>query len=1352
PLQIDFPANDETDSPTILATEQRELSSTLTDQLQTLAQQNHLTLNTVFQGAWALLLGRYSSESEVLFGVTVSGRPPALPGVESIVGLFINTLPLRVQLPADMTLIPWLHKLQGQMATINSYEHTALVDIQAWSDVPTNQPLFETLFAFENIQRNSSLSQASGITVHPVSTGGGRTNYPLAVVIVPGSTVSIQLIYDTSRFKGETISRMLDHLVTLLTHLAENPSQSIATINLLTSTEKHQLFVEWNQTNHIYPKDRLVHQLVEVQAQDNPDALALVHESEKLTYDQLNRQANQIANYLQIRGAGPEQIIAVCMNRSPQMIAVLLGIFKTGAAYLPIDPAYPPDRITFMVSDSDARMLVTEETLTHLITGHEDNDSLKLVILDKDWGRISQASDENPIHQVDLQHLAYVIYTSGSTGRPKGVQIEHRGLLNLIYWHQQAFDVSAADRATHLAGLGFDGAVWEVWPYLTAGATLYQPNDEIRVSPPDIQAWLIDQKITISFLPTPLAEGVLALEWPTTETDLRMLLTGGDKLNRYPPSDLPFKLINNYGPTESSVVATSGLTPPEVTYHSAPSIGRPVSNTALYLLDQYLQPVPQGVPGELYIGGESLARGYLSRPALTAERFIPNPFVIDNEQSIVDSDKAKTSVVNQSSRLYKTGDLVRYLANGEIEFLGRADHQVQLRGFRIELGEIETTLSQHPDVQDVAVILYEGQGENSITQKKQLVAYLTSPADSAPSSAALRDFLKDSLSDYMIPAMFMVLPTMPLTPNGKLDRRALPLPEDLSYEGAETLISPKTPTQTLLASIWADVLELPVEQIGIENDFFEAGGHSLLATQVISKVRSAFQVDLPLRTLFEQPTITILATEVEKARGQDVSLLPAITPIKRDGPLPLSFAQQRLWFLDQLEEDKTAYNIHYTIHLTGMLNIPVLEQSLQLLRQRHETLRTTFTTVDDTPAQLISSDETVVDPFLSIIDLQQAPNQDQVIEQHTLEEARYLFDLKESPLFRATLLQLDTLEYRLLLTMHHIISDGWSMAILFQELSSLYENLIADKPSTLQPLPIQYADFAVWQRQWLNDTFLDKQLAYWKNQLHGAPPRLELPTDHLRPPIQTFNGAKQSVMLSPALTEKLNQLSQQENVTLFMTLLGAFKVLLYRYTQQTDIVVGSPIANRNYADIENIVGFFINTLVLRTNIDGESTFRTVLGQIRETALNAYAHQDLPFEKLVETLQPDRDLSYTPLFQVMFILQNVPTQQLGFSDISAEYLEVYNNVAKFDLTLVMTEEENGLKTTFEYNTDLFEETTINRMMRHFETLLSAITAAPKTSIAQLTLLKQTELNQFLVTWNTPPLDTPSVDTLHHLFEQ
>jgi amino acid adenylation domain-containing protein len=1276
---------------------QIQLSAVVTAELQSLARQHQLTLNTLVQGAWALLLSRYSGQQDVVFGATVSGRPADLVGVESMVGLFINTLPVRVSVSPEADLVDWLKQLQAQQVELRQYEYSPLVQVQGWSDVPRGLPLFESIVVFENYPVDASLQQQDGGLEIGNVRGVEQTNYPLTVVVGPGTQLLLRLSYDCRRFDADTITRMLGHLQTLLEGIATDPQQRLVDLPMLTQTERQQLLVEWNNTQVDYPKDVCIHQLFESQAERTPDAVAVVFEEEQLTYGELNRRANCLAHHLRSLGVGPDVLVGICVERSLEMVVGLLGILKAGGAYVPLDPAYPSERLAFMLSDSQVSVLLTQQQLLEKLPQHQ----ARVLCLNSDWEVIAQQRQDNPSSGVMPDHLAYVIYTSGSTGRPKGVLIPHRGLANYLRWCSNAYAVTEGRGSPVHSSLAFDLTITSLFSSLIVGRSVFLiPEDRgVNALSAALRANSDFSLVKITPAHLELLSQNFSVEAVAGRT--RALVIGGEALfaetlsfwQTHAPST---RLINEYGPTETVVGCCVYEVLPGDSLTGQVPIGRPIANTEIYLLDAYLQPVPVGVPGELYIGGAGLAWGYLNRPELTAEKFIPNPWSQE-----------------PGTRLYSTGDLARYLPNGDIEFLGRLDDQVKIRGFRIELSEIEAVLSQHPAVQETVVLARE-----DVPGNKRLVAYVVVKGAPTPTSLELQQFLKQKLPEYMVPSAIVLLETLPLTPNGKVDRRALPALDTARPEGSDAYIAPRTPVEELLTLIWADVLGL--ELVGIHDNFFELGGHSLLATQVFSRLRDTFAVELPLRCLFDSPTVALLAQYIEAARRIELPLLPALPLVRidRSSKLPLSFAQARLWFLEQLEPGSFAYNIPAAVRLIGAFHVAALEYSLNEIIRRHETLRTTFTMVNGEPIQVIAPTSAL---RLPVVDLRQLPEpqQSQQVERLAHEEAMRPFDLNTGPLLRATLLQMSQTEHVLLLVMHHIVSDGWSVGVLIREVAVLYEAFSTGKPSPLPELPIQYADFAHWQRQWLQGEVLEAQLSYWQQQLAGAPPVLDLPTDRPRPAIQSFRGATQFVTIPEPLSHSLKVLSQRSGATLFMTLLAAFATLLHWYTGQDDIVIGTDVANRNRAETEGLIGFFINQLALRTDLSGNPSFLDLLEQVREVALGAYDHQDLPFDKLVDALKLERDLSRTPLFQVKFVLQNAPMPSLELAGVTVSSLEVDNKTAKFDLLLSMVDTEQGLIGALEYNTDLFDDASMSRMLGHFETLLSTVVTQPEAELNVLT---------------------------------
>ncbi|MHC0067443.1 SDR family NAD(P)-dependent oxidoreductase [Nostoc sp. UIC 10890] len=1350
------------------------LSPECTQKLLHIAQQHHVTLSTVVQAAWALLLSRYSGEKDVVFGVTVSGRPPSLSEIENMVGLFINTLPLRVQVSTQEQLLPWLQKIQQSMVELQEYFYTPLVDIQATSEIPGGIPLFESIVVFENYPiDNSLLNEEGSLHLGDVEVFE-QTNYPLTLVAVPGDKLSVRISYDTARFSSNTIEWILGYLQTVLSAIAivENPSHKVAQLPLLSEVERHKLLVEWNNTATDYPSDKCIHQLFEQQVEKTPNSIAVVFEEEQLTYQQLNQKANQLAHYLQTLGVKPEVLVGICIEYSIDMIVGLLGILKAGGVYVPLDPNYPQERLAFMQEDSNVHIILTQRPLLEKISPQNAH----IVCLDRDRDVIAREGVENLDRQTTLDDLAYAIYTSGSTGKPKAVLGTLRGIVNRLHWIWEMLPFGADEICSQKTSINFGDHVAEIFSPLLKGIPLVIVPDDIRGDIPRLMSLLSDRKVTRIVLVPSLLKAILE-NAPQQLTKLRYLkyvFCSGEVLpltlaKEFHQKISSARLFNLYGSSEVAADVTcfevklrianqieakskekldalknlpsgsgdreTAVLHKEIIHlqlvdepradlgealekylkRNTIPIGKPISNTQIYILDKYGNLLPPGVTGELYVGGDGLAKGYLNLPELTREKFIPNPFVKDRGKS----KKA------QAERLFRTGDLARWQPDGNIEFVGRIDHQVKVRGFRIELGEIEAVLSTHPQIQQVVVIAIE-----DIPGSKRLVAYIVSE-DESLSTHHLREFLKQKLPEYMMPSAFVILDTLPLTPSGKIDRKALPAPDgEISRE--HEYVPPRTSGEEIIANIFASILG--VQNVGIHDNFFELGGHSLLATRLISRLRVAFEVEIELSAVFSSPTVAQLEQTLTQLRSTNSALsLPPIQPRTQNQQLPLSFAQERLWFLNQLEGSSATYNMPGAIRVTGKLDINALQQALSEIVRRHEVLRTSFRTVNGTPIQVIHPEATM---NISVADLQQleATERESVLHQQAQLAAITPFDLETAPLIRCSLLQLDAREYVLLLTMHHIVSDGWSMGIFSQELSTLYQAFSAGKPSPLAELPIQYADFAVWQRQWLSGKVLETQLNYWLSQLEGAPELLQLPTDRPRPTVQTFRGTTQSFSLNTDLKEKLQTLSRNSGTTLFMTLHAAFATLLYRYSGQLDILIGSPIANRNCSEIESLIGFFANTLVLKTRFEDNPSFENLLAQVRETTLEAYKHQDVPFEQVVEVLQPQRSLSHAPLFQVMFVLQNAPMGELELPGVTLKLLSSQTETARFDLTVSMQQTSEALVGSWEYNTDLFDGSTIERMTAHFQNLCSAIVENPQQKISELPLLTDSEQEQVLHSYN------------------
>ncbi|MFV5997267.1 amino acid adenylation domain-containing protein [Streptomyces sp. NPDC056231] len=1295
-----------------------------TTALQDFAQRCRLTLNTVLQGCWALLLGRYARTDDVVFGTVVSGRPADVEGVERMSGLFINTLPLRVRLPGQSTALTWLQDLQEQNLRMRQYEYSPLSEVQRWSGLPAGAPLFESLFVFENYPEGESRDDALRIEALGSQE---QTHYPINTAITVGDRIGVSILHDTRRFDGRTVEAMIGHLRQICHAVVTEPQQSLARLTLLTDEERARALGEWSTGTTTAVEPVLLHELVEAQVRATPDSVAVVHEDGQLTYAELDRRANQLAHWLCDRGVGPDVLVGLCLERSLEGIVGLLGILKAGGAYVPIDPRYPLDRMEYVVEDARLHLMLTQSSLLSRLPG----DDLETLCLDTGWSAVASGPATAPATAVTPENLAYIIYTSGSTGRPKGVMVAHRCVQHIVPWirHHPCFD--RRQNVLQVASTSFDFSVWEILLPLVTGGTLHIPAAGVRMIGTDLQAILAERAIeSLNFTPGALA--TLPTDDPLPR--LRTLVVGGeaysaDLIRTWAPGRTFF---NVYGPTETTVFATGGRTDEHL---DVIHMGRPITNVRLYVLDPYMQPVPAGVPGELCIGGVGVTRGYMNRPDLTAEYFVADPF---GEEP--------------GGRLYRSGDLVRYLPDGSIEFVERIDNQVKIRGFRIELGEIETVLEQHPLVHNCAVLAQpDGPG-------KRLVAYAVVDQDfrhTAEAQETLRAHLREQLPAYMVPSAFVFLDELPLNSNGKLNRRVLPLPEDGPAATLPASALPRTRTEAKLAEIWEEVLGH--RPIGAFDDFFDLGGHSLLAVKVAARVRRTFGVDLPVRVLFEQPALARVAAELDTLlEAREPYAAVPLAPVPRDEPIPATFDQQRLWYMDRLHPDSSLYTVGWLLHRPVAMDPARLRRALEELIARHEILRTTFREGQGRVWQDIAETGTVV---LTEADLSAQPpeRRPESVKDVTRDLWTQTFDLAEGPLFRTLLVRLSDDEALLAFSAHHAVFDGYSVGILNEELLRIYDALGPDGPPMPAPPALQYADYAVWQQQWLEEERLRPHLQYWKEQLADAPALISLPTDHPRPAVQEFRGANLARSLPPELVEQLERVSSENRTTHFVVLLSAFAVLLSHYSGQNKVVIGIPVANRSRVETEPLIGFLVNTVALCVDLEGDPDFSDVLAQVRWKLLEAQSRQEVPFDRIVEELKPERSLSYSPVFQVMFtgldkLFEDLPgtqEQPAWIHDVTEDGI----GVAKFDLGLSIQQRDGELQYTFEYSTSLFERDTVAGMGEHLRILLEAALARPQTPVRRLPLLPETARARIVEARNaTRDDDALRPVCLHQLFAE
>ncbi|MFE8605167.1 non-ribosomal peptide synthetase [Archangium violaceum] len=1299
------------------ATSSVQLPLALSQGLKALAQKEGATPFMVLLAAFQVLLSRYSGQDDISVGSPIAGRNRG--EVEGLIGFFINTLVLRARVSHQRSFRELLAQVRD--TTLGAYAHQEVPfeklveELQPERDL-SRSPLFQVLFTVQNAPMPEQ--SLPGLTLRPLALEGNTAKFDLTLGFMDTEQgFAGELEYNTDLYESSTIQHMLGHLRVLLEGIVAAPERKLWELSPLDEAERRQLLVDWSEPLPQPVGDTCLHHLVEAQVERTPDAIAVISGTRRLTYRELERRSNQLAHRLRQLGVGPEVKVGVCLERTEHLVLAVLSVLKAGGTYVPLDPAYPQDRLGYMLQETRVPVLLTQRRPSRSLPEH----SAHVVLLDEAQAELDALPSERFRAPVHPGNLAYVLYTSGSTGRPKGVSLEHRNAVAFIHWARGVFSPKQLTGVLAATSLNFDLSVFELFAPLSSGGAVIVAENALAL--PTIEAR--DEVTLVNTVPSAMAELVRSQGVPTSVRTINLAgepLTGAlaKLIHELPHVD---GLYNLYGPTEDTTYSTYVRVSRDA--QREPTIGKPLAGTQGHVLDARMQLVPVGVPGELYLGGAGLARGYLHRPELAAERFVPNPFS-----------------TTPGERLYRTGDRVRYLPDGELEYLGRIDNQVKVRGFRIELGEIETALRGHPGVRDVVVVAREDSPGD-----KRLVAYLVAKPEHTLAAAELRTFLKQSLPEYMVPSALMVLDKLPLSPNGKVDRKALPVPDQA--QTSQEYVAPRNETEQLLAQLWSEVLKAP--RIGVHENFFELGGHSLLATQVLSRIRTAFRVELPLRDLFEAPTIATLATRLDAAvrAGQGVQA-PALVRVPRDGQLPLSFAQQRLWFLDQLQPGGSFYNMPTAVRLEGTLDVAALERALSELVRRHESLRTTFAIAQGEPVQVIAPHGTLP---LEVVDLsaQPASGLEAEVRRLSTESALKPFDLGSGPLLRALLLRLDAKQHVLVVTMHHVVSDGWSLGVLVREVAALYQAFSEGKPSPLPELPVQYADYAAWQRGWLQGEVLEQQLGWWRQQLAGAPRALELPTDRPRPPVMTHRGGSQPVVLSAELSRALMKLCQRENVTPFMLLLAAFQVLLSRYSGQDDISVGSPIAGRNRGEVESLIGFFVNTLVLRTRLSPQRSFRALLAQVRETTLGAYAHQEVPFEKLVEELQPERDLSRSALFQVMLTFQNTPTEALESPGLTLRPLEVEAETARFELSLTFAEDAGALSGQLRYNADLFDARTAARMAGHLSVLLEGAVADPEQSLGRLPLLTSEERRQLLVEWNDTRRDFTVEPSLPAAFE-
>ncbi|WP_433582139.1 amino acid adenylation domain-containing protein [Paenibacillus amylolyticus] len=1280
-----------------------ELGKDLSERMDRVAKQRLVTVNTLLQAIWGVMLQKYNGTNDAVFGSVVAGRPAEIPGIESMIGLFINTVPVRVTSEADTVFADLMAKLQERALESGRYDYYPLYEIQARS--VQKQNLINHIIAFENYPVDEQMEQAGDqqhgdLTIADVQMEE-QTNYNFNVTVVPGDEIEIRFDFNAEVFDKDSIERLKGHLVHLLEQVADNPEITVGELELVTEAEKADLLGRFNDTTTEFPRGKTLIQLFEEQAERIPDAVAISLNGQELTYRELNERVNRLARTLRSHGISKDRLVAIMAERSIEMVVGMLAAHKAGSAYVPIDPEYPEERIRFLIEDSGAQVMLTQSRLRERLAGSDS-----VIFLDNESFYHEDRTNLNPGNEAT--DLACIIYTSGTTGKPKGNLVSHRNIVRIVR-NTNYIEITERDHVLQLSSYSFDGAIFDIFGALTNGARLVLVPHETLLEVGQLADLIQRERISVMLITTAFFNVLVDVNVDCLR-DVRAILFGGERVSvghvRKALAHIgPGRLNHLYGPSESTVYTT--YLPVDFVDESAVTvpIGRPISNTTVYIVDSQNKLLPIGVAGELCVGGEGLVRGYNNRPELTAEKFVDHPFV-------------------PGERMYRTGDLAKWLQDGTIEYVGRTDDQVKVRGFRIELGEIEAQLQKVEGIRKTTVFARE-----NTSGEKQLCAYYE--ADRDLPAAELKSVLSQELPAYMIPAYLIQLERLPLTTNGKVDRRSLPAPEE-SLQPGEGRTPPRTPLEVSLAEIWKSVLGL--EHIGVHDNFFDLGGHSLRATTLVSKVHQELNVELPLRDVFRYSTIEEMALALSRIEEQLFSSIPLAD---ERAYYPLSSAQKRLFILNQLEGADQSYNMPGVLLLEGSIDHSLLEKAFRGLIKRHETLRTGFEVVQGEAVQRI---------YESVDFAVECRHANEEEASAVVQAFIRPFDLAKPPLLRAELVELAADRYLLMFDMHHIISDGVSMDVFVEELVRLYGG------ESLEPLHIQYKDYAVWQQSDEQKVQLKREEAYWLDRYQGELPVLEMPTDYPRPAVQSYEGHTLTSFVDEATNEGLKQLAAQRGATLYMVLLAAYTVLLHKYTGQDDLIVGTSIAGRTHGDMQPLIGMFVNTLAIRNYPASEKTFLSYLEEVKETTLGAYEHQNYPFEELVDKVQVSRDLSRNPLFDTMFSLQNLEESEFELEGLKLSPYPSEYGMAKFDLSVDVTEENGGLECNFEFATALYKESTIRRLSIHFGHLLAAIVSRPNAKIAELNLLTADEKEQILGAFHPAQSEVAPVAAFHRLFEK
>ncbi|MFC8148507.1 bacitracin non-ribosomal peptide synthetase BacC [Bacillus paralicheniformis] len=1278
-----------------------ECSKELTNRLIKLANRNHVTINTVLQSIWGVILAKYNNSEDVVFGTVVSGRDAEVEGIETMVGVFINTIPTRIRLDKDKLFKDVLRQTQADALESSRYNYMNLAEVQAQSELKND--LIDHVMVFENYAVDQkAFEEKNDVGFEMVNVSGEeQTNYHFSISAALDDQLKLLFIYDEHVYDETIIETLEKHIITVAEQVAEDETQTLRDINLVSKEEQHRILHIFNDTKTDYPKDKPLHELFEEQAMKTPDQTALVFGTRRMTYRELNEKANQTARLLREKGIGTGSVAAIIADRSFEMIIGIIGILKAGGAYLPIDPETPKDRMAFMLSDTKAAVLLTQGKAAAGIDCEAD-----ILYLDKE---ASDGFSKEPLNLVnDSGDPAYIIYTSGSTGMPKGVVTPHYSAVRVVRGTNY-IDITEDDAILQLSNYSFDGSVFDIFGALLNGASLVLIEKETVLNTHELAEVIKKEQVSVMFITTALFNTLADINIGCL-AKLRKILFGGER------ASIPHvrkvldhvgrdKLIHVYGPTESTVYATYYFINEIDDEAETIPIGSPLANTSVLIMDEAGKLLPIGVPGELCIAGDGLSKGYLNREELTAEKFIPHPFM-------------------PGERLYKTGDLAKWLPDGNIEFIGRIDHQVKIRGFRIELGEIESRLEMHEDINETIVTVREDE-----ESRPYICAYIT--ANREISLDELKGFLGEKLPKYMIPAYFVNMDKLPLTKNGKVDRKALPEPDRTA--GAENEYeAPRNETEEKLAAIWRDILK--VEKAGINDHFFEMGGHSLKAAAMAARIRKELKAEIPLGQIFNTPTIKGLG---EYIRSTKDSVYSSIQKVEEKEYYRLSSAQKRLYILGHIEGSGLSYNIPFTMKVKGRFDIRRFENALKTIIQRHEALRTSFLMADGEPVQKIEKE---VDFRIKCSEIESLSIQE-IIKQFVRP-----FDLKKAPLFRTEVVKVDDEEHIILFDMHHIISDGASMGVLTKEICDLYGG------KDLEPLSLQYKDYSEWQRDFYQKDEMKRQKEYWLNIFKGEIPVLNMPTDYPRPQMHSVEGDRLGFAIDSELTKKLKRIAKDNGATMYMLLLAAYTVLLRTYSGQEDVIIGTPIQGRKHHELKHVIGMFVNTLAMRNHPKGDKTFAEYLQDVKETALKAYENQDYQFDDLVEQLDLERDMSRNPLFDTMFVLQNLETADAEIEGLTFEPFESDIHISKFDLTLSAIEKGSKIEFDLEYCTKLFKRETVERMAAHFVRVLEDISKQTDKRLDQIEAMSEDEKNTLLYRFNDTKTDAPTAKTICQLFAE